>query len=220
MVLLLVSFVHVLATDRVAGFRTSVWMSWLRPIALLTLMLAYVLGERWETRKNSEKTQINRVEPIQRYSKVNRNIAWSSVGVLVTLVLLGIVGWGFDWFNSYEFLDFYWITFIGCVHMLWLCSVIAMALDKAAKRWQRMLSIIAPIQINALLVIYLELEVVVPRQMLDSLPSWMTEDIPIILLVIALLFLVAVWLINTIQVLRVENLASKQQLLTNLSEEK
>lgn len=77
-----------------------------------------------------------------------------------------------------------------------------MLLEKQLPKWHRLLNILAPLVINGVIVLMLFLEVYIPIDIINHLPSTLTEDIPFILVILSLVFVVAVWLINTFVVLK------------------
>lgn len=197
LVFMLVSFVRVIAVGRVAGFRVTTWLSWLRPAVMLALSIAYVGGMRGKKLMKHE-----RENQVQRYSKANRIVAWMSVGVLAVLGMVGILGVGFDWFHGSRFEDVYLITVVALVHMLWIGSVIAMMMEKHAKRWLRRLCVLAPLVINGVVMLFLWLEIYLPRRVIMEMDKIYTEDIPIVVLIGSVALVIVVWLINTFVVLR------------------
>jgi hypothetical protein len=46
LLLMFISFVHVLITDHVIGFRTTIFISWLKPLSALALLSVYLLEQR------------------------------------------------------------------------------------------------------------------------------------------------------------------------------
>lgn len=46
LLLMFISFVHVMTTDRVIGFRTTIFISWIKPISALALLSVYLLEQR------------------------------------------------------------------------------------------------------------------------------------------------------------------------------
>ena len=86
--------------------------------------------------------------------------------------------------------------------MLWICSVIAMLLEKELPRWHRTINILAPLIINGAIVLALLLEAYIPREVIYQLSRTLTEDIPMMGLMLSIIFVIAVWIINTIIVLR------------------
>lgn len=46
LLLMFISFVHVLITDLVIGFRTNIFISWIKPISALALLSVYLLEQR------------------------------------------------------------------------------------------------------------------------------------------------------------------------------
>ena len=46
LLLMFISFVHVLITDHVIGFRTTIFISWIKPISALALLSVYLLEQR------------------------------------------------------------------------------------------------------------------------------------------------------------------------------
>ena len=57
LLLMLTSFVHVLFTGHVAGFRTNVFVSWLKPISVVLLLITY-LSERRHLYKQNRQSSI------------------------------------------------------------------------------------------------------------------------------------------------------------------
>jgi hypothetical protein len=45
LLLMFISFIHVLITDHVIGFRTTIFISWIKPLYALTLLSAYLLEQ-------------------------------------------------------------------------------------------------------------------------------------------------------------------------------
>ena len=195
-----VSYVHVLVTGHVAGFQTTTWLSWLRPIALISLGGTMLLGD-YNIIKEKGQTD-NGIQEAQSYSKANQVIAKVSVGVIAVLSVLAIFSGIFGWFENTYWEDCYFITALGSIHMLWISSVIAMLLEKDLAGWHRMLNILAPIVINGVLVLWALLAVYIPSDLAYRLGRTITEDIPIIGVVMSLIFVITVWIINTIVVLR------------------
>ena len=197
---MLVSYVRVLITGHVAGFRTTTWLSWLRPIALIALGGTMLLGD-YNIIKEKGQTD-NKIQELHAYSRASQIIAKVSVGALLCIIILSIIGGICNWFNHYDFMGIYTITSFAFVHMLWISSVIAMLLEKELARWHRTLNILAPILINGAIVLALLLEVYIPREVIYQLSRTLTEDIPMMSLILSIIFVIAVWLINTIVVLR------------------
>jgi hypothetical protein len=46
LLLMFISFVHVLITDHVIGFRTNIFISWIKPLSALALSSVYLLEQR------------------------------------------------------------------------------------------------------------------------------------------------------------------------------
>jgi hypothetical protein len=197
---MLVSYVHVLVTGHVVGFQTTTWLSWIRPIALIALGETILLGERRIT-KAKEQTD-SKDQEVRSYSRANQIIAKVSVGVLLCAIIIGIMGGICNWFNNNDFMGIYTITTFACVHMLWVSSVIVMLLEKDLVRWHRTLNILAPIIINGVLVLWALLAVYIPSDLTYRLGRTITEDIPSIGVVMSLIFVITVWIINTVVVLR------------------
>ena len=197
---MLVSYVHVLVTGHVAGFQTTTWLSWLRPIALISLGGTMLLGD-YNIIKEKEQTD-NTIQELRAYSRANQVIAKVSVGVIAVLSVLAIFSGIFGWFENTYWEDCYFITALGSIHMLWISSVIAMLLEKDLAGWHRTLNILAPILINGAIVLALLLEVYIPREVIYQLSRTLTEVMPTIGLILTIAFVVAVWFINTIIVLR------------------
>lgn len=190
-----VSYVHVLMTGHVAGFQTTAWLSWLRPIALMAIGGSMLLGDCGII-KTKERTDSKNQE-LRSYSRANQTIAKVSVGTLLCFIILGIIGGICNWFNNNDFMDIYTITTFAFVHMLWISSVIAMLLEKELVRWHRMLNILAPIVINGVLVL-LALNAIL--QIDYRIPNFV-EDFLCLCLLMSIVFVIIVWLINTIIVL-------------------
>lgn len=205
LVFMLVSFVHVLWTGHVANFGTSAWMSWLRPLSLLALLATCLYGEiAVLADAETAPTQSTTLQ----YSKANRVIAWTSVIGLALLMVIGIIGYVLTWFRlPYEH-DCYWFTAIGFAHMSWICSVVAMLLEKQIPKWHRLLNILAPIIINGVVVLMCLLIAYIPEHVMPRLNDVITDTIPTIAICLSLAFLVIVWLINTILVLRTKTAPS------------
>ena len=197
---MLVSYVHVLVTEHVAGFQTTTWLSWLRPIALIALGGSMLLGD-YNIIKEKGQTD-NGIQEARSYSKANQIIAKVSVGVIVSFIILGIMGGICCWLENTYFGDCYWMTVFGSIHMLWISSVIAMLLEKDLAGWHRTLNILAPILINGAIVLALLLEVYIPREVIYQLSRTLTEYIPEMGFILSIIFVIAVWFINTIIVLR------------------
>ena len=197
---MLVSYVHVLMTGHVAGFQTTTWLSWLRPIALISLGGTMLLGD-YNIIKEKEQTD-NKIQELRAYSRTNQVIAKVSVGVIAVLSVLAIFSGIFGWFENTYWEDCYFITVLGSIHMLWISSVIAMLLEKDLTGWHRTLNILAPILINGAIVLALLLEVYIPREVIYQLSRTLTEDIPEMGFILSIIFVIAVWIINTIVVLR------------------
>ena len=197
---MLVSYVHVLVTEHVAGFQTTTWLSWLRPIALITLGGTMLLGDSVITKTKGETD--NDSAELRSYSRANQTIAKVSIGTLLFFIILGIIGGICNWFNNNDFMGIYTITTFAFVHMLWISSVIAMLIEKELARWHRTINILAPLIINGGIVLALLLEVYIPREVIYQLSRTLTEDIPMMGLMLSIIFVIAVWIINTIVVLR------------------
>ena len=200
LIFMLVSYVHVLVTGHVAGFQTTTWLSWLRPIALIALGGSMLLGD-YNIIKEKEETD-NGCTEVHSYSRANQVIAKVSVGVIAILSVLAIFSGIFGWFENTYWEDCYFITALGSIHMLWISSVIAMLLEKDLAGWHRTLNILAPILINGAIVLALLLEVYIPREVIYQLSRTLTEVVPTIGLILTIAFVIAVWFINTIIVLR------------------
>ena len=197
---MLVSYVHVLVTGHVAGFQTTTWLSWLRPIALIALGGTMLLGDS-SIIKEQEQTD-NKIQELRAYSRANQVIAKVSVGVIAVLSVLAIFSGIFGWFENTYWEDCYFITVLGSIHMLWISSVIAMLIEKELARWHRTINILAPLIINGGVVLAFLLEVYIPREVIYRLSRTLTEDVPMMCLILSLIFVIVVWLINTIIVLR------------------
>ena len=77
-----------------------------------------------------------------------------------------------------------------------------MLVEKELPRWLRTINILAPILINGAIVLALLLEVYIPREVIYQLSRTLTQDIPEMGFILSIIFVIAVWLINTIVVLR------------------
>ena len=196
LIFMVVSYVRVLMMGHVAGFHTTAWLSWLRPIALIALGGTILLGDRGFI-KEKEQTD-NGIQEAQSYSKANQVIAKVSVGAVLSFIILGIIGGIFNWFSHHNFRGIYTITTFAFVHMLWISSVIAMLLEKDLAGWHRTLNILAPIVINGVLVL-LALNAIL--QIDYRIPNFV-EDFLCLCLLMSIVFVIMVWLINTIIVLR------------------
>lgn len=195
-----VSYVHVLMTGHVAGFQTTAWLSWLRPIAVIAIGGSMLLGD-YNIIKEKEETD-NGCTEVHSYSRANQVIAKVSVGVIAVLSVLAIFSGIFGWFENTYWEDCYFITVLGSIHMLWISSVIAMLLEKKLPRWHRILNILAPLLINGVIVLGLLLEVYIPMEIVYHLSRTLTKDIPEMGFILSIIFVIAVWIINTIVVLR------------------
>ena len=200
LIFMLVSYVHVLVTGHVAGFQTTTWLSWLRPIALISLGGTMLLGDS-NIIKEKEQTD-NKIQELRAYSRANQVIAKVSVGVIAVLSVLAIFSGIFGWFENTYWEECYFITVLGSIHMLWISSVIAMLIEKELARWHRTINILAPLIINGGVVLAFLLEVYIPREVIYRLSRTLTEDVPMMCLILSLIFVIVVWLINTIVVLR------------------
>ena len=192
LVFMLVSFVRVLTVGQVAGFHVTSWLSWLRPAVLVALSFAFILGRKGTTDLPQQQTKQG-----LSYSKANRVIAWISVGMVVVFGLIAIIGLGFDRFADYHFNEKYFVSLCSSVHILWICSVIAMLLEPSIKRWQRVLNVMAPLVINGALVLWSCIEAFIPWDVRKRLCLTITEDIPTIGLIGSMVFPIVVWIINT-----------------------
>lgn len=193
LVFMMVSFVRVLIEGQVAGFQVTTWLSWLRPAVIVALFLAYIL--------NGKKTKIRKQKTTKQYvsySQANRVIAWISVGMIV---VFGLIAIGLDWFEGSSFEDRYTVSLCCFVHILWICSVIAMLLEPSIKRWQRVLNVMAPLLINGAVVLGCCIEVYIPWNLTKLLGPTIAEDIPTIGLIGCMVFPVVVWIINIFTVL-------------------
>ena len=197
---MVVSFVHVLITGHVAGFQTTTWLSWLRPIALITVGGSMLLGD-YNIIKEKGQTD-NGIQEARSYSKANQVIAKVSIGAISCLIVLAIFSGIFGWFENMYWDVCYFVTVFGSIHMLWISSIIAMLLEKDLARWHRTINILAPLIINGGIVLALLLEAYIPIDVIYQLSRTLTEDIPMMGLILSIIFVIAVWLINTIVVLR------------------
>jgi len=195
-----VSYVHVLMTGHVAGFQTTAWLSWLRPIALMAVGGSMLFGDCSVIKAKGQSDK--GCTEVHSYSRANQVIAKVSVGVIAVLSVLAIFSGIFGWFENTYWEDCYSITVLGSIHMLWISSVIAMLLEKKIPCWHRTLNILAPLLINGVIVLGLLLEVYIPMEIVYHLSSTLTEDIPEMGFILSIIFVIAVWIINTIVVLR------------------
>ena len=193
---MVVSYVRVLMTGHVAGFHTTAWLSWLRPFALIALGGTMLLGEHGITKENVQ-TNTNCAE-VHSYSRANQIIAKVSIGTLAVFTILTLLSGIFGWFENTYWEECYFITVLGSIHMLWISSVIVMLLEKVLPRWHRKLNILAPIVINGVLVL-LALNAIL--QIDYRIPNFV-EDFLCLCLLMSIVFVIIVWLINTIIVLR------------------
>ena len=141
-------------------------------------------------------------QEVRTYSRANQIIAKVSVGAVLCFIIIGILCGIFYWYSEYDFVTIYAITVFAFVHMLWICSVIAMLLEKELPRWHRTINILAPLIINGGIVLALLLEAYIPIDVIYQLSRTLTKDIPLMSLILSILFVIAVWLINTVIVLR------------------
>jgi hypothetical protein len=213
--LMLVSYVRVLMTGHVAGFRTTIWLSWLRPIALIAIGGSILFDDRGII-KDKEQSD-SEIKEVRSYSRASQVIAKVSVGAVLCSIIIGIIGGIFSWFNNNDFMGIYTISTFAFVHMLWIGSIIAMLLEKELARWHRMLNILAPIVINVVLVLWALFTVCLPSGLVDRLGRTMTDDIPVIGVILSLIFAITVWIINTVVVLR-SSTRSKQEQISNQSD--
>ena len=197
---MLVSYVHVLITGHVAGFQTTTWLSWLRPIALITVGGSMLLGDSGIIKEKGQTD--NGIQKARSYSKANQVIAKVSIGAIAGLIVLAIFSGILGWFENMYWEECYFVTVFGSIHMLWISSVIAMLLEKDLARWHRTINILAPLIINGGVVLALLLEAYIPIDVIYQLSRTLTEDIPMMGLILSIIFVIAVWLINTIVVLR------------------
>ncbi|MEE1070190.1 MAG: hypothetical protein U0K81_06940, partial [Paludibacteraceae bacterium] len=195
LIFMVVSYVRVLMTGHVAGFHTTAWLSWLRPSALIALGGTMLLGEHEITKENVQ-TNTNCAE-VHSYSHANQIIAKVSIGTLVVFTILTLLSGIFGWFEN-TYWEECFITVLGSIHMLWISSVIAMLLEKVLPRWHRTLNILAPIVVNGVLVL-LALNAIL--QIDYRIPNFV-EDFLCLCLLMSIVFVIIVWLINTIIVLR------------------
>ena len=196
LIFMVVSYVRVLMTGHVAGFHTTAWLSWLRPFALIALGGTMLLGEHGITKENVQ-TNTNCAE-VHSYSRANQIIAKVSIGTLAVFTILTLLSGIFGWFENTYWEECYFITVLGSIHMLGISSVIVMLLEKVLPRWHRKLNILAPIVINGVLVL-LALNAIL--QINYRIPNFV-EDFLCLCLLMSIVFVIIVWLINTIIVLR------------------
>ena len=156
-------------------------------------------------------------QEVRTYSRANQIIAKVSVGAVLCFIIIGILGGIFYCYSDYDFVTIYAITVFAFVHMLCICSVIAMLLEKELPRRHRTINILAPLIINGGIVLALLLEAYIPIDVIYQLSRTLTKDIPLMSLILSILFVIAVWLINTVIVLR-SHARSKQQLIDSHSD--
>jgi hypothetical protein len=159
----------------------------------------------------------NEIQALRAYSRANQIIAKVSVGAVFCFIIIGIMGCICNWYSNYDFATIYAITTFAFVHMLWICSVIGMLLEKELARWHRTINILAPLIINGAIVLALLLEAYIPREVIYQLSRTLTEDIPMMGLMLSIIFVIAVWIINTVVVLR-SRTRSKQEQISNQSD--
>jgi hypothetical protein len=191
-----VSYVHVLMTGHVAGFQTTAWLSWLRPIALMAVGGSMLFGDCSVIKAKGQSDK--GIQEAQSYSRANQIIAKVSISAVLCFIIIGIIGGIFNWFSHHNFRGIYTITTFAFVHMLWISSMIAMLLEKVLPRWHRTLNILAPIVINGVLVL---LALYAQVELSYNIPNFI-EDFLCLCLLVSLIFVIIVWLINTIIVLR------------------
>jgi hypothetical protein len=197
---MLVSYVHVLVTGHIAGFQTTTWLSWLRPIALIAIGGSMLFGNCSVIKAKGPTDSKN--QELRSYSRANQVIAKVSAGAVSCFIILGIIGGILGWFENTYWEDCYFITVLGSIHMLWICSVIAMLLEKELPRWLRTLNILAPSVINGVVVCIILLSAYIPRPIMQCLDDTITDTITMIAIGLSAAFIIVVWTINTIRVLR------------------
>ena len=197
---MLVSYVRVLMTGHVAGFRTTTWLSWLRPIALIAIGGSMLFDDRGII-KDKEQSD-SEIKEVRSYSRASQVIAKVSVGAVLCSIIIGIIGGIFSWFDNGYWEECYIITTFGFIHMLWISSVIAVLLEKELPRWHRTINILAPILINGAIVLILLLEAYIPIDVIYQLSRTLTEYIPMMGVILSFIFVIIVWIINTVAVLR------------------
>jgi hypothetical protein len=116
--------------------------------------------------------------------------------------LIAILGVGFDWFEYSAFEDVFYVFMLSAVHLLWIASVIAMLLERNAKKWLRVLNTIAPLAINVIVVLVLCISAAIPREVWHGMSAFLKDDLPMILVSCSAIYCVLVWIINTVVVLR------------------
>ena len=196
LILMISSYIRVLLVGQVFGFRTTTWVNWLKPLTLIA-MGGILLLENHVIHKVK-----NECKEVQSYSKVNQVIAKVSAISLLFITILGVLSALCNWFENSYWGNCYLATAIGLIHLLWISSVMVMLLEKQLPKWHRILNILAPLVINGVIVLMLFLEAYIPKEVIYHLPTTFTEDIPIILVILSLVFVVVVWLINTFVVLK------------------
>lgn len=170
LVLMIVSCIHVIMYDHVAGFKTRGWLSWLLPLIAVGFLGTYLYGETKVSRTNAtDMTHTNDTpnpsDKIHTFSRSNRIIAWITTGGLIIYIPIGIIGLGLDWFENYAFNMIYSLPGMCLAHMLWISSVVAMLLEKSLQRWLRILNILAPLIINGAIVLAVMLMGLIPDEM-------------------------------------------------------
>lgn len=208
LVLMLVSFVRTITIGQVAGFQVTTYMSWLRPMSVIALIAAYLLGLKKQA--SIPEANTTSTPQIQLYSKTSQIIAQSSVYIAALFGLIAIFGNAFKWFDIYDFEDKYFISLFACVHMLWISSIIAMLLERTNKKWLRILNILAPLVINGAIVLALCLDAFIPWEVRQSINPIIREDIPLIVICLCIALPILVWMINTVVVLRANALAKQE----------
>jgi hypothetical protein len=92
-----------------------------------------------------------------------------------------------------------------------------MLLEKDLARWHRTINILAPLIINGGIVLVLLLEAYIPIDVIYQLSRTLTKDIPEIGIMLSIVFVIIVWIINTVVVLR-SRTRSKQEQISNQSD--
>ena len=207
LVLMVTSGIHVMIYDHVAGFKTRGWLSWLRPLMAIGFFGTYLYGERVYNKVSSSKTANSNDTPTQapsviQFSKANNILAWASICTLTIFSLLAIIGACFSWFRFGYFEDKFLICLLSSIHLLWICSVVSMLLEKSVQRWLRIMNIIAPLIINGAIVLAMIIVGFMPDYLMRDFEYTNIYDLLMVVFFLSIAFPIVVWLINTFVVLR------------------
>ena len=202
LVLMVTSGIHVMIYDHVAGFKTRGWLSWLRPLMAIGFFGTYLNGERVYNTVSSSKAANSNDTPTQspsviQYAKANKILAWASIGILTIFALLAIIGACFSWFRFGNFEDKFLICLLSSIHMLWICSVVLMLLEKSVQRWLRIMNIIAPLIINGAIVLAMIIVGFMPDHLMRDFEYTNIYDLLMVVFFLSIAFPVIVWLTNT-----------------------